>query len=193
MLSEAESISGGRILYNVETKLTPEHPSWTLPPVEFAEAVVHELRTAGVLGRAWIQSFDLRTLRHLAKNHPDIQTVCLTTEQRGEDTIGRMQPGPSIWTAGLDVDDFDGSVPELVHAAGCSVWSPFHGDLYAAALTSAQELGLRVIPWTVNEAEEIDAMLDLGVDGIISDYPDRVRTALAARDLPLPPRCITNE
>jgi glycerophosphoryl diester phosphodiesterase len=50
-----------------------------------------------------------------------------------------------------------------------------------------------VIPWTVNEAEEIDAMLDMGVDGIISDYPDRVRTALAARDLPLPPRFITNE
>jgi glycerophosphoryl diester phosphodiesterase len=186
VLSEAESISGGRILYNVETKLTPDQPSWTLPPVEFAEVVVRELRAAGVERRAMIQSFDWRTLRHLEKNHPDIQTACLTTEQSGEDTIGRMQPGPSIWTAGLDVDDFDGSVPELVHAAGCSVWSPFRQDLHAADLASAHELGLRVIPWTVNAPHEIDAMLDLGVDGIISDYPDRVRAALAVRGLPLP-------
>ena len=158
VLSEAEAISGGRMLYSVETKLTPDHPTWTVPPDEFAETLVREIRAAGVERRTLIQSFDWRSLRHVARSHPEIQTACLTTEQRGEDNVGRMQPGPSRWTAGLDVDDFDGSVPKLAHAAGCAVWSPFHGDLHAADLAEARELGLRVIPWTANEPEEIEAL-----------------------------------
>ena len=193
VLSESEAISGGQIRYNIETKLRPDQPSWTLAPIEFAEAVVAEVDAAGVAARTLIQSFDWRTLRHIAKNHPSIQTACLTTEQEGEDTVGRVQPGPSPWTAGLDLDDFDGSVPHLVHAAGCAVWSPFHGDLNPADLQRARELAVRVIPWTVNEPEEIDAVLALGVDGIISDYPDRVRLALTERSLPLPRRFRSNE
>ena len=188
VLSEAEAISGGRIRYNIETKLDPDHPSWTASPVEFAEAIVAEIEAAGVGERTLIQSFDWRTLRHVAKHHPSIQTACLTTEQPGEDTVGRMQPGPSRWTAGLDVDDFEGSVPHLAQAAGCAVWSPFQGDLNPADMLLARELAVRVIPWTANEPEEIEAMLALGVDGIISDYPDRVREALNARGLPLPRR-----
>ncbi len=186
VLSRADAISGRRILYNVETKLTPDQPDWTLAPIPFAEAVVNEIRAAGVERRTMIQSFDWRTLRHIAQEHPDIQTSCLTTEQSGEDTIARMHPGPSLWTAGLDIDDYGGSVPHLVHAASCAVWSPFHGDLSAADLATAHELGLRVIPWTTNEPGEIERALSLGVDGLISDYPDRVRTALEAKGRPLP-------
>ena len=183
-----EAQSDGRIRYSVETKLTPEQPDWTLAPVAFAEAVVSEIRAAGVEQRSLIQSFDWRTLRHIAQQHPDLQTACLTKEEPGSDTVARKQPGPSPWTAGLDVDDYGGSVPRLAHAAGCAVWSPFHGDLNAADLATAHELDLRVIPWTANEPEEIDRALELGVDGLISDYPDRLRGALEARGRLLPAR-----
>ena len=62
----------------------------------------------------------------------------------------------------------------------------FHGDLDAAQVKEAQALGLQVLAWTVNEPAQIEAMLDLGVDGIVSDRPDRVREAMARRGMPLP-------
>jgi glycerophosphoryl diester phosphodiesterase len=66
-------------------------------------------------------------------------------------------------------------------------WSPFHGDVDAPVMAQASQLGLQVIVWTVNEPADIAKMLDLGVHGIISDRPDRVRAALAARGWRVPP------
>ncbi len=186
VLALAEARSGGRIRYNVETKLTPGAPEATLEPVAFVEAVLAVLREAGVESRATLQSFDWRTLRHAKSVAPELETVCLTAEQSFEDTIRRGSPGPSPWTAGLDVDDHGGSVPRLVQAAGCAVWSPFFAELDPEKVAASHALGLRVVPWTVNDPEHIEAVLDLGVDGIISDYPDRVRAALRARGRPLP-------
>ncbi|MBP7666707.1 MAG: glycerophosphodiester phosphodiesterase, partial [Burkholderiaceae bacterium] len=82
--------------------------------------------------------------------------------------------------------DHGGSVPKMIRAAGGKVWSSFHGDLDAAQVKEAQALGLQVLAWTVNEPAQIEAMLDLGVDGIVSDRPDRVREAMARRGMPLP-------
>ena len=62
-----------------------------------------------------------------------------------------------------------------------------NGDLDAAKVREAQALGVRVLAWTVNEPRDIERMLDLGVDGIVSDRPDRVRDALARRGVALPP------
>jgi glycerophosphoryl diester phosphodiesterase len=53
-------------------------------------------------------------------------------------------------------------------------------------LSRAHALGLRVSVWTVNEPTDIEAMLNLGVDAIISDYPDRVRAAMQRRGMTLP-------
>jgi glycerophosphoryl diester phosphodiesterase len=186
VLEAAERRAGGEIRYNVETKLSPDAPEATLDPLRFADAVVGVLRASGAARRATLQSFDWRTLRHVRRSAPAFETACLTTEAEGEDTIRRGRPGPSPWTAGLDVDDFEGSVPRLVKAAGCAVWSPDYRDLEASELALAHRLGLRVIPWTLNERVDIDAVLSLGVDGVISDHPDRVREAMGARGLPLP-------
>ena len=79
--------------------------------------------------------------------------------------------------------------------AGCAVGLPTFdleghrgavNDVNAELVREAQSLGLKVVVWTVNEPAQIDKMLALGVDGIISDRPDRVRTAMAARGMPLP-------
>jgi len=186
VLAEAERISAGRIHYNVETKLSPDAPERTAGPEELADALLRELRAARVETRALVQSFDWRSLRHVNEVAPATVTACLTSEDPEEDTVMRGVPGASPWTAGLDVDDFDGSVPRLVKAAGCGVWSPDFQHLSAADVASSHELGLRVIPWTVNERADIDAVLDLGVDGLISDRPDRAREAMAARGMALP-------
>ena len=70
----------------------------------------------------------------------------------------------------------------------CAIWSPAFRNLTAESVKESRELGLRVIPWTVNDKAEIERLIDLGVDGLISDYPDRVRSVAAGRGLPLPPR-----
>jgi glycerophosphoryl diester phosphodiesterase len=190
VFAEAERLCADRILYNVETKLTPTAPELTLEPDAFADAVVRVVEKSGAAARVAIQSFDWRTLKRVQKVSA-LKTACLTSEDPDEDTIQRGQPGPSPWTAGLDVDDFGGSVPRLVAASGCQIWSPRYGDLDASQLALAHELGLRVIPWTVNEPEHIGALLDGGVDGVISDHPDRVRDVMRSRGLPLPEACPT--
>jgi glycerophosphoryl diester phosphodiesterase len=118
-----------------------------------------------------------------------MQTACLTREGPKVDTIRRGQPGVSPWTADLDIDDFEGSVPRLVEAAGCPIWSPRYRDLNHADLALAQDLGIRVIPWSINRPTSIDVLLGSDVDGMISDYPDRVRTAMQARGMALPAPC----
>jgi glycerophosphoryl diester phosphodiesterase len=74
-----------------------------------------------------------------------------------------------------------------VHAAGGRIWSPDFQTLIPSKLDAARRLGLKIIPWTVNEPRDIARVLDMKVDGIISDYPDRVREEMRRRGLPLPP------
>ena len=166
------------IRFNIETKVTPLAPEETVGPEAFARAVVGVLRAEGMIDRADLQSFDWRTLHEARRLEPDLRTVCLTAEQRWIDNILRGRPGPSPWTAGFDIETFDGSVPRLVKAAGCAVWSPYHRDLTQATLAEAHALELKVVVWTVNEVEEMLALARLGIDGIITDYPNRALDAL---------------
>jgi len=167
--------------FNIETKLTPLAPEESAPPADFARAVVAVLRAEGMIERAELQSFDWRVLHAARRLEPDLATVCLSVERRWLDNVLRGRPGPSPWTAGLDIEAFDGSVPRMVKAAGCRVWSPFHRDLTAETLAEAHALGLRVVVWTVNTVDEMVHLAGLGVDGIITDYPDRAMEALAPR------------
>jgi glycerophosphoryl diester phosphodiesterase len=166
------------IRFNIETKLTPTSGADTPDPETFAAALASAIRDAGLTSRASVQSFDWRTLVAMKRIAPEIERVCLTIESPGEDTIGRGQPGPSPWTAGLDIDDYGGSVPRLVKAADCAVWSPYFHNVTGALVKEAHDLGLKVIPWTVNEMADLELIYQTGIDGIISDYPDRARAAL---------------
>ena len=165
---------GGPVRLNIETKLNPLHPDMTPSPEEFARILVEQLRGAGATGRVTVQSFDWRTLQRVQTLAPEIKTAYLTAEQRWLDNVQTGQPGISPWTAGMDVDDFGGSIPRLIKQAGGDIWSPYFGDLTEAGLDEARALGLRVIVWTVNDAPTMRKFMDMGVDGIISDYPDRL-------------------
>ena len=176
------------VRFNIETKLTPTSGADTPDPDSFAAALATAVREAGLARRVSLQSFDWRTLVAMRRIAPQIERVCLTVEDGSEDTIQRGRPGASPWTAGLDIDDVGGSVPRLVAAADCAVWSPYFGNVTAEAMAEASSLGLRVIPWTVNEQPDMERMIKLGVAGIITDYPDRLRAVMAAKEMPLPPQ-----
>jgi glycerophosphoryl diester phosphodiesterase len=172
------------VRFNIETKIDPTRPDDTVGPAAFARGVMAVTREHGVATRTTIQSFDWRTLKIVQAEAPEIATVYLTIQQSGEDNV-RANADGSPWTAGVRYRDH-GSVPRMVKAAGGAIWSPFHGDLTPALLAEAHQLGLKVIPWTVNDRATMDVLIDLGVDGIISDYPDRLRDAMRAKGLALP-------
>ncbi len=175
------------VRFNVETKLRPDAPDLTLSPAALVDAVISQLRQAGVADRSAVQSFDWRTLKLVQEIAPSIPTVYLSAQQRWLDNIAKGRPGASPWTAGHDIDDHEGSLPRLVKAAGGTVWSPYHREVDKAQIDEAHGLGLQVVVWTVNDEPRMEALIDMGVDGIISDYPDRLRTVMAGRGMALPP------
>jgi len=152
-----ELVKASGVRFNIETKVSPEAPDETLAPEPFALALLAEVRKAGVERRTTIQSFDFRTLAVVQREAPGLGTAYLTSEKKGA------------------------AVPRMVHEAKGAIWSPDWRDLDPQALAVARELGVRVIPWTVNAPADIARILDMKVDGMISDYPDRVRAALKAR------------
>ncbi len=67
------------------------------------------------------------------------------------------------------------------------MWSPLYRNAKPDDVKDAKALGLKVAPWTVNDRAEMERLIALGVDGIITDYPDRLRAVMAEKNLPLPP------
>ena len=181
-----EKRSARDVRFNIETKISPIAANETLPPESFVRALIAEIRNAGLSSRATIQSFDWRTLQIAQKEAPEIVTVYLTSLEGAGDTVQLGKPGASPWLAGFDVDDYGGSLPKLVKAAGGAVWSPNFRDVSEALVREAQSLGLKIVPWTVNDEADCSRLLDWKVDGLITDYPDRLRALMKARGMALP-------
>ncbi|HVK33250.1 MAG TPA: glycerophosphodiester phosphodiesterase [Burkholderiaceae bacterium] len=173
------------VRFAIETKVTPFNAEETVAPEAFARALIAAIRNAGMARRSAILSFDWRTLAVVQKEAPEIGTVYITAQQQWLDNIGAGKAEGSAWTAGVQFRDH-GSVPKMIHAAGGRTWSSFFGDLDAAKVKEAQALGIQVLAWTVNQPRDIARMLDLGVDGIVSDRPDLVREEMQRRGMPLP-------
>jgi glycerophosphoryl diester phosphodiesterase len=162
------------VRFNIETKISPLAPAEAAAPDDFVRTLLQAIRQVRMETRVSIQSFDWRTLEIVQQNAPEIETVYLTSERSPPDTIQRDAPS-SVWSAGYHVSDFGGSVPRMVHAAGGSVWSPFHGDLTPENVREAHTLGLKIVTWTVNAVADMQRLIEWGIDGIISDYPDVLR------------------
>lgn len=179
--------SGNRdVRFNIETKIDPTQPETSVTPEIFVVALVEVIRAAGMESRTTIQSFDWRTLLLARRLAPEIAIVALTDQQPDEDTMEVGKPGASVWLGGIDVDDYEGSVPKTVKALGARVWSPHAKDLNPAVVADAHALGLSVIPWTVNDPENMERAIGLGVDGLITDYPDRLRSVLESKRIDVP-------
>ncbi len=139
------------VFYNIETKTQPStdqlfHPA----PDVFVNTLVKVLERKKITDRVIIQSFDFRTLVYLHKKYPHIKTAALVeaNDKRGIEEI----------VAGL------GFVP--------TIYSPAYTLITPERISACHALNIRVIPWTVNDAATVARLKALGVDGIISDYPD---------------------
>ena len=177
-LADLFALAGPDMRFNIETKSDPTKPGNTVPPAAFAKLVVDAVRTAKVERRTTIQSFDWRSLVEARKLAPEIETVCLTIDSANYSTVS---PAPSPWLASFDTKG--GLIVQHAKAAGCAAWSPFWRNVSAANVAEAHGLGLKVIPWTVNEPADMANLINLKVDGLITDYPDRGLQVLAQKGL----------
>ncbi|MFC5497991.1 glycerophosphodiester phosphodiesterase [Caenimonas terrae] len=180
LFDRVKALGATDVRFNIETKVEPGTGPESPSPEEVTRAILRVVRDAGMTARVSLQSFDWRTLQLAQKLEPRIPTVYLTSQTARFDTIGDGR-----WTAGFRLADH-GSVPRMVKAAGGSAWSPYSSTLTEAQVKEAHALGLKVIPWTVNLPGDFDRLLDWGVDGIITDYPDRLREAMRRHNIALP-------
>ncbi|WKN41997.1 glycerophosphodiester phosphodiesterase [Tunicatimonas pelagia] len=139
------------VLYNIETKSNPKgdnifHPA----PDKFTDLLLSVIQEKGIESRVVIQSFDVRTLQQVRKKQPSLPLALLVENTNSlEENLATLGFTPKIYSPNFRVVD-------------------------QSLLDLAQQKGMKVIPWTVNDPKDIQQMIDLQVDGIISDYPDRV-------------------
>jgi glycerophosphoryl diester phosphodiesterase len=180
LFERVKALGANDVRFNIETKVDPNRPDDTIDPEAMTRALLHVVRDAGMASRVAIQSFDWRTLQLAQRLEPSIPTVYLTIQTSNNDNVR-----DGAWTAGYRIADH-GSVPKMVKAAGGAAWSPNGGALTEAQVKEAQALGLKVLPWTINAPADLDRFIGWGVDGLITDYPDRLREVLRQRNMPVP-------
>ena len=137
--------------YNIETKSLPltdnvYHPA----PAEFVDLLIEVIVSKNIQDRTIIQSFDFRTLQYLHQKYPQIKTAML-------------------------IEDYDKqSLQEQLKALGFTptIYSPEYSLVNESLIKACHNLDIKIIPWTVNSKEEIQRLKSLGVDGIISDFPN---------------------
>ncbi len=139
------------VFYNIETKSDPAgdgiyHPK----PAEFVELLMAVIKEKGIEDRTIIQSFDKRTLQYLHEHYPAIKTALLIEE--------------------FDKKSFALQLKELGFIP--TIYSPAYQLVTPLLVKQCHNTGIKIIPWTVNNKTEIERLKNLGVDGIISDYPN---------------------
>ena len=139
-----------KIFYNIETKTTAEGDNTFHPePKPFVKLLVSVLKEKNILNRTYIQSFDNRTLKYLHKRYRRIKTILLVE----------------------NTDSYKINLQKLGYTP--KVYSPDFNLLTKEIVKELHELHIKVIPWTVNNKEDMDRLIAMGVDGLITDYPNR--------------------
>ncbi|OBG46455.1 glycerophosphodiester phosphodiesterase [Mycobacterium alsense] len=159
---------GADVRYNIETKVEAGRPGASAEPREFVDVILAAVRAAGKTDRVGIQSFDWRTLPLVRAAEPSIPLAALYDD--------------ATWPPGSG----DPVIAALL--VGANAVSPGYPLVTGRPYVDrAHALGLKVIPWTVNDADDMRQQIGYGVDGIITDYPARLRGVLAELGMPLPP------
>ncbi|MDA0631795.1 glycerophosphodiester phosphodiesterase family protein [Nonomuraea sp. MCN248] len=169
VLGLVNAYEAGGVRLHVELKSDPTRPTLSADPGEFAELVLDELDRHGRLHNAAILSFDWRIIARVAERAPEVRRFALIEL----DTLD--------WNGPLGDD-----LPAAARAAGATTLSPEHVMVDERLMSQAAAAGLDVAVWTVNDTALGARLLDLGVSGIVTDYPDRMRELWRERGLELP-------
>ena len=156
------------LLINLEIKSTPVEKSLTPEPNEMVKIIIDEVSRSNLEDRIIYSSFDWRVLREIKERDPKIPRAYLTSSVKGK--IYDKSP----W---LDFTPLHNGVelPELIKALGGSAWHPNYKDVNKEIVQISHDKGLPVNVWTVNRESDMLRMIDYGVDGIMTDYPLKLK------------------
>ncbi len=152
-----------KIRLNIELKRDLRFPEWTLPPEKLVDAVTTQVRRSGLSDRVYYSSFDTEVLAAIYKVEPSAKTGFILVSQSIE-VASILNPGKGL--------EFLLQVASLLHV---SILSPDHELLNSKSdVLILQKRGFRVIPWTVNDPKRWAELIEMGVDGMITDDPNRL-------------------
>ncbi len=151
-------------LYNIETKLNEKDYS-NEEVLDYARVMVNTIEEAKVVKQATVQSFVLEVLPEIKKLNSEISTSALFVPTKWEYLL-----------LSLGIESPRNTIIEKTKEVKAEIISPYHEYVSAQFVRSCKESKIRVIPWTVNDKDLMRKLINLGVDGIISDYPDRLRS-----------------
>lgn len=139
---------------------------------KFVNAIIKVLADTNFIHQAELQSFDWRTLIYAKKILPAIKVAYITEQTKVFDSF------KAKWTAGYQLEDYNNSVPFIIAKVGGDIWCPYYKDLTEELITEAHLYNIKVIPWTVDTEIEMQQLINWGVDGIITNYPNILRQRL---------------
>ena len=188
-----QSYGDKNIVLNIETKSYPDPVSAgyknNADPKKFVEVFNNIVKKYDMDDRVVLQSFDWQTLIEMKKLNPNISTSALWQEQpswgRDSESLRRYEKKKSPWLGGLDIKDYQGNPVKAAHAIGADIISPYYTEISKQDVDEAHSLGMKVVPWTVNNEKDMNMLLDMGVDGIISDKPWLLKQVLEKRNIKL--------
>jgi len=188
-----QSYGDKNIVLNIETKSYPDPASAgyknNADPKKFVEVFNNIVKKYDMEDRVVLQSFDWQTLIEMKKLNPNISTSALWQEQpswgRDSESLRRYEKKKSPWLGGLDIKDYQGNPVKAAHAIGADIISPYYTEISKQDVDEAHSLGMKVVPWTVNNEKDMNMLLDMGVDGIISDKPWLLKQVLEKRNIKL--------
>ena len=188
-----QSYGDKNIVLNIETKSYPDPASAgyknNADPKKFVEVFNNIVKNYDMEDRVVLQSFDWQTLIEMKKLNPNISTSALWQEQpswgRDSESLRRYEKKKSPWLGGLDIKDYQGNPVKAAHAIGADIISPYYTEISKQDVDEAHSLGMKVVPWTVNNEKDMNMLLDMGVDGIISDKPWLLKQVLEKRNIKL--------
>ncbi len=158
------------LIINLEIKSTPVENNLTPPPNVMARLIVDEVNKTELKDKVIYSSFDWRVLKEIKNIDPKISRAYLTSDLKG--IVNNKSP----WLDFIPLNDSDSrELPRLIKALGGKAWHSKSKDINKDMVRISHEEGLAVNVWTVNEKYEMFKMIEYGVDGIITDYPLRLK------------------
>jgi len=168
------------LLINLEIKSTPDEKNLTPDPQDLVQIVLNEINNSNLKDKIIISSFDWRILREVKKQSPEIPRAYLTFQQEKGMKIKKTIYSKSPWIDHIPLTIvYD--LPKIIKELGGSAWHPYYKDINKKAVKDAHDNNLPVNVWTVNDEDDMLKMIEYGVDGIMTDYPLRLKNLCEKR------------
>ena len=170
------------LLINLEIKSTPDEKNLTPDPKDLVQIVLNEINNSNLKEKIIISSFDWRILREVKKQSPEIPRAYLTFQQEKGMKIKKTIYSKSPWIDHIPLTIvYD--LPQIIKELGGSAWHPYYKDINKKAVKDAHDNNLPVNVWTVNDEDDMLKMIEYGVDGIMTDYPLRLKNLCEKRSI----------